>query len=214
MVILTIERLLLTIYPIKAKLRLTPKVSSLVSLTIVLLILIFTSPNLFFYRYLGSNIENSSNFSACVFVTTPEISTIYKNAYKHFILIFYNLLPMFIIMTGNALIGTTLLKRKRLMLLTVSAREKMAVKMLFAISILNIIFSSPYSIYGVAKIHFTPTLSEKEEAVDQLVLAICHMLIFCNFTFNFFLYFARGSQFRKECKVIFSSFKSRCLNQT
>ena len=124
-------------------------------------------------------------------------------------------MPFAIIVTGNAIIGIALLKRKQRIYPTGNknqlnlAREKMAVKMLFAISILNLVFTTPYCIQLVVRIYFKMKLTDKGKAVDQLIHAICHMLLLCNFAFNFLLYFARGSLFREECKHIYTLIKNR-----
>ena len=213
---LTIERVLLTLYPIKAKTRLTPKVSGLVSMVTVLMSQLVGMPLMFSRTYLGSGLENSTNFSSCVF-SSKEFKSFYSTTWSFIGMLLMNVLPGAMIITGNALIGTTLLKRKKQIVPVLnanqqnSAREKMALKLLFAIGFLHVIFKSPFAIYLVVKSNSTRKMSSRGMAVDQLIIAILHILLFSNYTFNFALYLARGSLFREECKEIITSLKKRFM---
>ena len=214
---LTIERLLLTLYPIKAKLRLRPKVSALVSLVTVLVVQCFTVHMLSSHEYLESDLENSTDSSRCVF-TTEEYRTFDQTTFRYIILIFFIFIPFAIIITGNIVIGIAMVKRKQKIhpMPNVNQlsleRKKRAVKMLLAISILNIVFTIPYSISGTVNAYSTQNHSDKEKAVDHLMQAISHLLLLCNFAFNFLLYFARGLLFREECKTIYNLIKNRFFN--
>ena len=211
---LTIERVLLTMYPIKAKLRLTPKISIFVSMATVLMIQFCTAHLMFSHTFSGMDVVNSKNVSRCV-LSSERYARFYKTAWKFIILIFFNLLPAAIIITGNALIGTLLLKRKRKIYPKLStnphnlAQEKKALKMLFAISLFFIIFNSPHWLYLIVRATSTRKLSPEAKAVDQLIQAIFCILLFINRTANFVLYFAKGSLFREECKEIATSLKRR-----
>ena len=215
----TIERVLLTLYPIKAKMRLTPKVSVVVSMTTVVVSQFLTVPVIFSRTYSGSAFENSTNVSICTF-SSKEFSRFYVKEWHFIAMLWYNALPVAIIITGNAVIGTVLLKRKKQVHPTSTrnqqyiAREKMALKMLFAISFLHVIFTSPFGIYLITRAYTTQNLTPKEMAVDQLKTFVLHMLLFCNYTFNFALYFARGSLFREEFKEIVASFKKMFINSS
>ena len=216
---LTIERVLLTLYPIKAKTRLTPKVSVVVSMTTVVVSQFLSAPVIFSRTYSGSALENSTNVSACRF-SSREFSSFYRTTWYFIAMLWFNVLPVAMIITGNAIIGTTLLKRRKQIYPTLNvnqqnlAREKMALKMLFAISFLRVIFTSPYAIYLIVKANSTLNQSPKEMAVDQLINAILHMLLFSNYTFNFALYFARGSLFREEFKELVAPLKQRLIKLT
>ena len=210
---LTIERVLLTLYPIKAKMKLTPKVSVIVSMTTVVASQFLSAPLIFSSTYSGSALENSTNVSSCT-ISSKEFSRFYITAWQFIAMLWYNVLPVAIIITGNALIGTVLLKRKKQVHPTSTrnqhnlAREKMALKMLFAISFFHVIFTSPFSIYLIMRINSTLNSSPKEMAVDQLKSAVLHILLFCNYTFNFALYFVRGSLFREEFNELVALLKN------
>ena len=211
---LTGERLLLTIYPINAKMRLTPKVSFFISMTTVLVSQLFAVPVIFSRTYLGTALENSANFSSCAF-SSKVFETFYRTTWSFITLLWFYVFPVAVIISGNAIIGTTLLKRKKQIYPTSCAnqqnlaREKMALKMLFVISFLHVIFASPYAVYLVIKANTTQDLSPKGNANDQLIHVILNMLVSCNFTFNFALYFTRGSLFRQQCKGLLISFKKK-----
>ena len=211
---LTIERVLLTMYPIKAKLRLTPRVSVMVSLATTFLTQFLTVPLIFSHTYVGSESDISKNVSNCVY-SSKEYGNYLKTTWNYLVLICLNLLPIAIIMTGNALIATTLLKRKRQIHPKSigkelgAAREKTALKILFAICFLYVIFTSPFCIYAVVKIYSPRKLSGRTEATEQLVNAILYMLVFSNLTFNFVLYFANGTLFREEWNKIVTSVKNK-----
>ena len=213
---LTIERVLLTLYPIKAKMKLTPKVSVVVSITTVVVSHFLSAPVIFSRTYSGSALENSTNVSACRF-SSREFSSFYKTTWNFIAMLWYNVLPIAVIITGNAIIGTTLLKTKKQIYPTPNvnqqnlAREKMALKMLFAISFLHVIFTSPFGIYLIVKANSTLNPSPKEMAIDQLITAILHMLLFSNQTFNFALYFASGSLFKQEFKELVAPLKERFI---
>ena len=211
LVSLTIERVLLTIYPIKAKMRLTPKVSLLVSTTTTSVSQLFAVPMIFSRTYVESLSENSTNFSSCVFYSRG-FSSFYKTTWNFIATLWFNVLPVARIIT--AVIGTTLLKKKKQIYPTPNinqqnlAREKMALKMLFTISFLHVIFTSAFGIYLIVRRNATLKLTPKEMAVDQLTIAILYVLMFSNNTFNFALYFTMRSLFRKEFNELVSSLKN------
>ena len=213
---LTIERALLTIFPIKAKLRLTPKVSTVVSMASVVFTQFFTVHLIFAKTFLGSEVTNAKNISSCVF-SSKEYRIFQQTTWNFIVLICFNLLPIAIIVTGNALIGVTLLKRKRQIYPKINAnqqnstREKMALKMLFVISLFYILSTTPFCIYFVVKIYSPKAYTAKDIAVDQLVQVVLYICMFSNQTFNFFLYFAKGSLFREECTKMFTSLKNGFL---
>ena len=213
MINLTIERALLTMFPIRAKLRLTPKVSMLVSMASVLFTQFFTFHLIFSKAFLRSELGNTKNTSSCVF-SSKEYRIFQQTTWNYIILICFNLLPIAIIVTGNALIGVTLLKRKRQIYPQSNAnhlnltREKMALRMLFVISLFHILSTTPMCTYLVVKIYSPKAYKAKDMAVDQLVQAILYICIFSNQTFNFLLYFASGSLFREECTKMFISLKN------
>ena len=212
MINLTIERALLTVFPIKAKVRLTPKVSMIVSMASVVFTQFFTVHLIFSKTFLGSEPGNTKNISSCVF-SSKEYRIFQQTTWNFIILICFNLLPIAIIVTGNALIGITLLKRERKIYpqrnahQLISTREKTALRMLFVISLFHTLSSTPLCIYLVVKVYSFKANRAKDIAMDQLVQAVLYIFIFSNHTFNFLLYFASGSLFREECTKMFVSLK-------
>ena len=219
---LTIERSLMTIFPIKAKTKLTPRVSLFVSLSTVFVAQLFTLHLVFGHKMAESSLEKitENGTSTEIIIKCKLVSEEYRKfmyfTWNYIVLICFNLLPMAIVISGNVIIGYVLCKRKRKVFPTVNlnqlnmAREKMAVKMLFAISCFFIFSTSPYCLYAVIQNAFwDQKMTAKDKAVDQLINAIVHMLLFSNFTFNFVMYFARGTLFRQEWNKIVASVESR-----
>ena len=212
---LTIERVVLTIWPVKAYLKLSPKLSLKISIGTALLIQCLTSHLLFTHTMNTTtiNINNSSSQTTkkCK-LNTQETRDFMNTSWNYIVLICFNVLPMVTIISGNMVIGTVLFKSKRqihpkgTLIQTNLTREKQAVKMLLILSCFFVVCTCPYCVYFVLKSRVN---GEKEIAVDALINVSVHILLFSNFTFNFSLYFVRGKLFRQEWKKITLSMSNK-----
>lgn len=78
-------------------------------------------------------------------------------------------------------------------------KSRSPTRMLFTLSIFFLLTTFPFCLYFVLKGN-TYDLNDKEIAEWRLFTIIAHILGWCNYTFNFFLYFVSGTLFRQECK--------------
>ena len=83
-------------------------------------------------------------------------------------------------------------------------------KMPFLICSFYLITSVPFTIFSLIKtVHFSNVTDEKLYAKLQLTRAILQMMLYCNFTFNFWMYFASGSLFKEEWNQIVTSIQRK-----
>lgn len=75
--------------------------------------------------------------------------------------------------------------------------NKSATRLLFALSVFFVVTTLPYCVYYVIKGYLTH-VSFRDIARLQLTQAVVHNMLFCNFSFNFFFYFASGTVFKQE----------------
>lgn len=212
LVLLTLERTLLTKAPVFSRNYLTAKHAA-ISAFVVFMIIVCVNSHLIFGFTLGSknaerihrNQTGNSAVLPCDFIST-EYKLFYERTWSIFVFVLYTLLPAVIIITGNINIALVLLsrtKRRAKIVPAVAAkkiaedRQKSSAKMLFILSIIFLITTMPYCIYFVVRGQIEQ-MSDRSVARWQLITVSVNILGWCNFTFNFFFYFVSGTLFKQE----------------
>ncbi|XP_045178085.2 substance-K receptor-like [Mercenaria mercenaria] len=212
----------------------TPRFAAIASTTALIVMIIFTSHLLFGFRLVEVDMSVESNSTesvksyACV-VSSSEYDMFYSNTWALLVLLFLNVIPIFIIIFGNIIIAVTLLQQKfrlrRVHSETSGAhtrhipRRKSPTRILFVISGVFLVTTLPYSVYMVVQSGLEK-LDDHSFAKHQLINAVVIMMVYSNFTFNFFLYFVSGTLFKQEWKQLvmelshkFSGFAQRARIQ-
>ncbi|KAH3877583.1 hypothetical protein DPMN_001458 [Dreissena polymorpha] len=122
-----------------------------------------------------------------------------------------NIIPVCIITAGNLALLAALVKQKRQLrrvapniakgCSVAGRRQKSSTRMLFILSGFFMITTLPYTMFRVYK-DFNPSIGPREYARDILLESATEMLLSCNFTLNFFLYFVSGTLFKQEWQCI------------
>ena len=286
LVLLTVERFLLTKVPIKTKTKLTPWTSFVISLTTLLILLLANIHNITGFKLYSSKHEIIKELGSEVFFQCTYSSKGYKEFHDGIlsiiILVVFNILPVIIIVVGNINIALVILYRKRkhnivhpstqafelqnmdgrqehvrpqavrgTSVCTISrghneqdindvtthashieqvtplnmnesqftvqlensrhnsqagtnhgntirkSKYNSPTRMLFTLTIFFIITTTPYCVFVVFKSQLH-VLSDREVAVWQLIYVSVLVFGWCNYAFNFFLYFVSGTLFKRE----------------
>ncbi|XP_052813941.1 C-C chemokine receptor 1-like protein 1 [Mya arenaria] len=210
-VFMTAERLFLTKWPIIARERLTSKNAVIASCTLLAACLLFSSHYLFGkhletrYRY-GNNSDVIDVYYRCTPIN-DAFNRFYRNTWNLLILVVLNVIPVIIIIVGNINIVATIviqIKQRRKVnpvskLSVYGSRKKSTAKMLFVVSGFFMVTTLPFTIFSVLK-QKIQIESPRGKARMDLYETIFVLLLYCNFTFNFFLYFVSGTMFKQEWK--------------
>lgn len=219
-VLLTLERVFLTKFPITAKRRITRK-KTIAVVTIVLLInLSLTSHVLFAFGLVSVPQENSSvthTVTVCT-VASSSLVPFYKSIWPLLLLVVQNSVSFMLIFLGNITIAITIIaqrqKLRKINTLTYDAlqfapsRVKSATKMLFLVSTMLFISTVPFTTGNVILTQQNAR-NAQDEAQKQFIYSILRCILYCNFTFNFVLYFVSGTLFKQEWKALVADIQLR-----
>lgn len=228
LVLLTIERTLLTKAPVFSRNKMTPRFALISSLIVLVLVGLINGHMIYGFsiytstadKTVDDNIgENQLNASAfpCDFISS-EYKYFYVHIWAVIMFILYTLLPSIIIILGNINIAAViLLQRKRQAKVApgnpakeaIANRKKSSARMLFILSFFFMLSTMPYCIYFVVRSQ-VKYISDRNVAKWQLLTVIVNILGWCNFTFNFFFYFVNGTLFKQEWKRLVSKTKESC----
>lgn len=219
LVLLTLERTLLTKAPVFSRKYLTSK-SAAISAFVVFLTIVSVNSHLLFGFTLESKkaerIHRNETGNSVVLADLPcdfastEYKLFYERTWSILVFILYTLLPAIIIISGNVNIALVLMfriKRQAKIVPAVAAkkiaedRQKSSAKMLFILCLVFLITTMPYCIYFVVRGQIEE-MSDKSVARWQLITVSVNILGWCNFTFNFFFYFVSGTLFKQEWQKI------------
>ena len=231
LVLMTIERAVFTKSPVFAKRRMTRKFAfvlcSIVLAAIALINIhyIFGKRISYAMNYTGNGTLNNGQVNNTLFDTTPSFRCTYVSpAYANFAaklwpalgLGMFNLLPLILIFTGNISIFLKLRQQRRKLQPTSKNpgylgydRNTKATKMLFVLCGFFLFTTTPYSIFFTLYFFIQKDLDDHEFAGLKLGYSIIMILLWSNFTFNFFLYFVSGSLFKKEWGILVTELQTK-----
>lgn len=220
-VCVTIERSLVSLFPVTARQILTPRNSLIVSLGIILLAASYNGHLLY-----GYTITKKENFTSlnnteiyCMVscsVRQDNYGAFYDTTWNLMVSLSVFIVPIFLVVTGNAIVGLSLFKRQRALRLvhhqdrTVEGNENintqsrstkyiLNTKIFFILSGVYIFTTLPYGVF-ILKIKQHQLVDEHTFSKYQLMNSIVACFLSCNFSFNFLLYFMTGSLFKVEFK--------------
>lgn len=219
LVLMTVERVLLTRSPVIARSRLNRCTASVVSL--IFLIFSVSLPAHYMFGYTIKEITiKRDNVSLSIAKCEPaseEFAVFYKTTWPLIILLILNIIPVVIILTANFIMVVTLiLQRQKLLKVypkgeiekkTFNKRSKSSTKMIFILSGFFVFTTLPYTINRTINVQ---TSSPKEEARKALLDTVLLLLLYCNFAANFLLYFVSGTMFKQELKAFLNAAKAKC----
>lgn len=156
----------------------------------------------------------SAYLSNSTVICEPHSKTVYnffvQNIWKVIDMVLYAFIPFFIMLTCSVIIifkisGQSKKLDKSKDKTKFTARTRNLALMLIPVNIMFLIFVGPV----VVAIYTYRYLGE-----DQLALVTVEILSTCNFTLNFFVYFATSSKFREEFYKIFHEAVKRLNNDS
>lgn len=247
LVLLTVERTLYTTIPVFARSNVTPKTALATVVITFICLALLTGPTLFMFKFTGtekavdSGIVRNSTISQpiqtavvkrCV-LSSEAFNNFKNNEWRILVLVIFNIIPMIIVVAGNAIIAMTIRNRTKKIHptpnltchttslsaateTTVKKKRPSPARMLLTLSVCFMITTTPYCVFVIILTYLNVDMSSAQFAYVQLANAIVVILVLCNFTFNFYLYFISGSIFKQEwmCMVKEIKRKYMCLFKT
>lgn len=221
-VLLTLERVFLTKFPITAKRRITRNKTIAVVTIVLLLNLSLTSHVLFAFRLVSVKLPQQNRSAAhTVTICTMASSSLvpfYKSIWPVLLLVVQNSVSFMLIFLGNITIAVTIIVQRQKMrkintvthgaLQSAPSRVKSATKMLFLVSTMLFISTLPFTTGNVILTQ-QKARNAQEEAQKQFIYSILRCILYCNFTFNFVLYFVSGTLFKQEWKALVADIQVR-----
>lgn len=211
LVLLTSERLFLTKWPVVARSKLNVRTARIAAVTLLIVIVSMTSHFVFVAEVRTvTSTENNETAPGYKLLCTyaPNASMLfYKKIWPLIVLTVLTLIPTAFIVLGNLTILVTILaQRRKLRQINPNGNDrsgddpkkvKSATKMLFLVSAFFIATTMPFTLGNVIM-----SLRTVDEPARQVYYAILRNLLYCNFTFNFILYFISGTLFKQEWKSL------------
>lgn len=222
LVLMTLERVFATKLPVLARVKLSRTKSVTVSLTVLIFCVLLTSHVLFSYNLvMVRSFDQYGNVTEARLQCKPATAFIsfYNVIWPVVMLVTLNVLPILIIIIGNtSTVLTILLQRRKIKFVpsangrqqiqqTVPPKVKSATKMLFLVSAMAIVTSLPFTITHVI-FSAQPSNQPQERARKLLIYSIVRNILYCNFTFNFVLYFVSGTLFKQEWKAVINDVRT------
>jgi hypothetical protein len=141
---------------------------------------------------------------------SDEYMAFVRHFWSVFVLVIYNVLPALIIIFGNANIIVAIFLRSRGLTTRIHpvtnpaevSRRKASTKLLLILSVFYLVTTTPWCLYIVLRSKLTEFGEEGglSFAKWQLFTVIVNLLLWSNFSFNFFFYFMSGTLFKREWK--------------
>ncbi|XP_052778592.1 galanin receptor type 2-like [Mya arenaria] len=214
LVIMTIERLIMSRSLVIARTKITPRNAIKVSSVLIFICSAFPFYQIFHYEIRLVELPLADNSRVEVQrCTTVSDSFVYFQIYIWpFIVLFgLNIIPIVVIIIGNIGILISFIKQKKQLMKvntvtsvdsavsTVKLRRnrKPLAKMLIFVSSFCVVTTLPLMLYNCFWYTIdisTPRALERRFLVDTVLI----QLVYCNYTFNFFLYFVSGTLFKRE----------------
>ena len=214
-VLMTLERVLLTRWPMSAKAKLTRR-NTMIAASVVLGGCVALTSHIPFVAKVdivtanGTNETGVETIRRCIYAYGKS-ENFYKRVWPLIVLVVFNVIPILIILLGNITIILTIIAQRRKMRRinpvahnqqqAVPKKIKSATKRLFLICAMFMVTTLPFTIGHVVLSQIKPNTLE-ENARKHLNYVVLRTLLYCNFTFNFVLYFVSGSLFKQEWKAM------------
>lgn len=215
-VLITGERTFVTLFPTKARFRMTQRNALYASVTLVIVTAIFNG-HLIYANTLNESTVNitkgnqtEERHSKSCTLRLGQYTDFYKNIWSIMVLVVGTVLPVVLIVTGNCIVGISLIKNRRTVLQgdntavrarNPDTRKGFSIKMFFILCGVYIVTVLPFCVYFTT-LNFNTQVDEHTLAKHQLIHIIIKCFLWSNFSFNFLLYFMTGSMFKKEFRNV------------
>jgi hypothetical protein len=213
------------LFPTQAKPKLTPRNALFASLGLVMFATTYSSHLV--YGYIVAPTDKNTTIQNTPDVVCSVSCSVRPGMYAGFLNSTWSLMvtltavvvPICVIITGNAIVGISLVKHKRKLRRvrprnensgisdansTSSAMKSFSTRIFFILSIVYVLTTVPYGIF-VMILKQNELVDEHTFSKYQLVNIIDRCVMWCNFSFNFLLYFMTGSLFQAEFKKMKTS---------
>jgi hypothetical protein len=205
-------------FPVKAKPKMTSRNAVIVSVTLLVIVMLLNG-HLMYGRVIMEmqlNITNTNETSiqtvqACL-LRPGKYLEFYNVIWKRLLVITGSVVPLILIVTGNAIVAISLLKSTRALRrvqhsdgrivgdrIQHSSRNNSNYKMFLILCIVFLVTTVPYGVY-LNLLDSSKLVDEHTLAKYQLSSVIMRCLYWSNYSLNFLLYCMTGSLFRKEFK--------------
>jgi len=209
LVLLTLERMIMTRSLEYTRRKLTTKNAAVASTVLLCLCGLYSSHYIFGYSIQEVSLDNNTSELRCT-ETTDQFVAFYKTTWPIMVLVGLNFIPIALIVLGNiAIVVNIIQQRKKLMRIhpsnisnqnTVNKRKSLT-KLLFLLCGFFIATTAPYTISNVVMKRTNKNTTEAQH-INELIFTVCFNILFCNFSFNFFFYFVSGTLFKQEWKKL------------
>lgn len=219
LVIVSVERMFLSKYPVSAKLKLTRKHACRCAAVFLLLNILLSS-----HLPFGMDIKTSNETrisltsqSSCD-LSSEAYASFYKSVYTYFLLCFVHFLPVLIIVGANSVTLFTLFMRRKMITpseqnhkVTAINRVKSSARLVIFISVFFVLTTAPFFFYKISIQQRQPFETEAR-AKEILIESVLHLIAYSNFTFNFVFYIFNGSLFSQELRLFLLELKFKFKN--
>ncbi|XP_045210699.2 uncharacterized protein LOC123562115 [Mercenaria mercenaria] len=237
-VLVTVERTLLTLFLVNAMPKMTPRNALIASMTVVIVNALYTGHLLYGMTIIEINVNmtkvnmtevnmidvnmtevnmidvnmtevNETKFEsieACI-QRPGEYMEFFNTAWSIMFTLTNSVVPICFIVTGNAIVGISVIKRRRALrqhagsntsnIANQMRRNGFSTKIFFVLCGVFILTTVPFGTYFIL-LRYNVHVNEHTFAQYQLINILMRSLVWCNFSFNFLLYFMTGSLFRNE----------------
>lgn len=221
LVILSIERMVMTRFPVHARSKLTRRKCMIIVVATLMLTTLFSSHSLFGYRIQMTSVKSSNRTTVqliCHYL--PTFSTFYTTTWKYTVFLVYIVIPAALIIVCNATILYSLLQQRRKFAAVtpgedcqmanrhMTSKEKSTTKLIFVVSACFIFTMLPQTTNRVLQARRKQT-DEAGKANRLLLDDSLLILFFCNYSLNFLLYFVSGTLFKQEWKALVADIRSK-----
>lgn len=213
LVMITIERLIAIRFPFKVRRKMTQKFAVCACVILLTASSLFSGHLLIGNRVIEIVQQNMTNNITIVekgkycSQVPDNYRFFYNNYWGLLIFIFASVVPTVIIITGNVIIAVTVINvrktvqpniRQRMLMQNV---HKTPTKLLFALSAMFLMTTLPFSVYLI-NLDYTKQVDGHTLSKYQLLTVCVYSSVWCNYSFNFLLYFMNGTPFKKEWQLI------------
>lgn len=223
LVLLTVERVLLTKYPVYSRSKLSRTSSFVASLVLLFVLVILCSHYLFGMTIQYRTVQKGST-NVSVYMCLPsseEYKQFFSTTWALIVLFVLNVIPVVLVIFGNSLILWTMcIQNRRLSKVNPSSelqrtnfrnKTKSSTKMIFLINGLFVFTTLPYTINRALVVKRSVN-GDHDQAKYILIDSLFVLLLYCNFTFNFLIYFVGGTLFAQELKILLKEISYKFQN--
>ncbi|KAH3836759.1 FMRFamide receptor-like [Dreissena polymorpha] len=201
LIVLTLERVVSTWMPHRARTLCTKKTAFAFIIAVGVFILGINSHILYGIGYKITQDENYYPIENKCIEIDRNYAYFFENVWPWIDLCVYCAVPFVVIVIGNALILFKVLNSQKKSKSTIASRlakKSSMPAMLFTLNIVFLLSTLPVSIYTIGQAYWPKDLDDYKMAKLDFWWAVVNMLMYTNNSLNFLLYCLSGTKFRRE----------------